>query len=95
MFWRVKLATFWQPTSIAKSTYLAKVGLFLKGVQFSLEPFMTIHFLSQLKLTQTLRITLYKLHFCFISSQNSQEKDMGSHFLTHYFLFLSISLLIL
>ena len=56
---------------------------------------MTIHFLSQLKLTQTLRVTLYKLHFCFISSQNPQEKGMGSHFLTQYFLFLSFSLLIL
>ena len=35
---------------------------------------MTIHFLSQLKLTQTLRVTLYKLHFCFISSQIFKKK---------------------
>ena len=87
MFWRVKLATFWQLTLVAKNECLAKVGLFLKGVQFSLEPFMTIHFLSQLKLTQTLCVTLYKLHFCIISTQNPQEKGMGSHFLTQYFLF--------
>ena len=70
VFWRVKLVTFWRLTSVAKNAWLAKVGLFLKGVQFSLEPFMTIHFLSQLKLTQTLRVTLYKLHFCIISTQN-------------------------
>ena len=48
---------------------------------------MTIHFLSQLKLTQTLCVTLYKLHFCIILTQNPQEKGIGSHFLTQYFLF--------
>ena len=48
---------------------------------------MTIHFLSQLKLTQTLCVTPYKPHFCIISTQNPQEKGIGSHFLTQYFLF--------
>ena len=59
---------------------------FSSDFQFSLELFMTIHFLSQLKLTQTLHVTLYKLHFCIISTQNPQEKGMGSHFLAQYFL---------
>ena len=58
-----------------------------KPFQFSLELFMTIHFLSQLKLTQTLRVTLYKLHFCTFSPPNLQEKGMGSHFLTSYLMF--------
>ena len=43
---------------------------FLKTFQFSLELFMTIHFLSQLELIQTLRVTLYKLHFCTCSPPN-------------------------
>ena len=58
-----------------------------KPFQFSLELFMTIHFLSQLKLTQTLRVILYKLHFCTFSPPNLQEKGMGSHFLTSYLMF--------
>ena len=44
-------------------------------------------FLSQLKLTQTLCVTLYKLHFCTFSPPNLQEKGMGSHFLTSYLVF--------
>ena len=35
---------------------------------------MTVHFLSQLSPSQTLRVTHFKLHCCFISSQNHQEK---------------------
>ena len=44
-------------------------------------------FLSQLILTQTLRVTFYKLHFCTFSPSNLQEKGMGSHFLTSYLVF--------
>ena len=44
-------------------------------------------FLSQLILTQTLRVTLNKLHFCIFSPPNLQEKDMSSHFLTSYLVF--------
>ena len=44
-------------------------------------------FLSQLILTQTLRVTLYKLHFYTFSPSNLQEKGMGSHFLTSYLVF--------
>ena len=56
---------------------------------------MTIHFLSQLKLTQTLRVTLYKLHFCIISTQKSSRKRYGFSLSHSIFLDLSISLLIL
>ena len=44
-------------------------------------------FLSQLKLTQTLCVTLYKLHFCTFSPSNLQEKGMGSYFLASYLVF--------
>ena len=60
---------------------------FSKPFQFSLKLFMTFHFHSQLKLTQTLRVTLYKLHFSPFSPPNFQEKCMGSHFLTSYLVF--------
>ena len=56
-------------------------------------------FLSQLKLTQTLCVTLYKLHFCIFSPPNLQEKGMGSHFLTSYrvlnFIFVNICVIVL
>ena len=48
---------------------------------------MPIHFLSQLKLIQTLCVTLYKLNFCTFSPPNLQEKGMGSYFLTSYVVF--------
>ena len=48
---------------------------------------MSIHFLSRLKLTQTLRVTLFKLHFCIISSQDLQEKGMGFLCLIWFFMF--------
>ena len=35
---------------------------------------MTIHLLSQLSPSQTLSVPIFKLHWCFISSQNHQEK---------------------
>ena len=54
VFWRLALATCWWLTPVS----------FSKPFQFSLEHFMTIHFLSQLELTQTLRVTLYNLYFC-------------------------------
>ena len=88
MFWRLALATCWRLTPVAKNPCLAKSGLvFKKPFQFSLERFMTIHFLSQLKLIQTLHVTLYKLYFCTCSPSNLQEKGMGSYFLTSYLVF--------
>ena len=87
VFWRLDLMTCWRLTPVAKNECLAKTGLVFKYFQFSLKLFMTIHFLSQLNLTQTLRVTLYKLHFCTFSPPNLQEKGMGSHFLTSYLMF--------
>ena len=70
VFWRLALATCWRLTPVAKNACLAKTRLVFKPFQFSLELFMTIHFLSQLNLTQTLRVTLYKLHCCTSSPPN-------------------------
>ena len=73
-FW---LEVFWRDwwfVSVVKIACLAFQRQFLKPFQLSLELFMSIHFLSQLKLTQTLRVTLYKLYCCFISSQIFKKK---------------------
>ena len=78
MFWRLALATCWRLTPVTKNTCLAKSGSVFKNLfQFSLELFMTIHFLSQLILTETLRVTLYKFHCCTCSPPNLQEKRYG------------------
>ena len=74
---------------------LCTVRAILKSFSVFPRTFVTIHFLSQLSLSQTLRVTLFEPHFCFISSQNLQEKGMGSLSLTQFFLFLSFSLLII
>ena len=87
MFWWLALATCWLLTPVAKNACLAISGSVFKPFQFSLELFMSIHFLSQLKLIQTLRVTLYKHHFCTCSPPNLQEKGMGSYFLTLYLVF--------
>ena len=67
----------WRLTPVTKNACLAKTGSVFKHFQFSLKFFMTIHFLSQLKLIQTLRVTLYKLHCCTCSPPNLQEKRYG------------------
>ena len=45
MFWWLDLATCWQLTSVAKNACLEKTGSVFKPFQFSLELFVTIHFL--------------------------------------------------
>ena len=95
MFWRLALATCWWLTLVAKNACLEKTGSVFKPFQFSLELFMIIHFLSQLKLTQTLHVTLYKVHCCTCSPPNLQEKRYGflfSHLISRIlsFIFLSI-----
>ena len=61
--------------------------LVFKTFQFSLEHFVTIHYLPHLNLSQTHRVTLKNLNFCFISTSILQEKGMGFLFLTTYFMF--------
>ena len=53
MFWRVDLASCWRLTSVAKNACLAKSGVVFKiFFSFSLELFVTVHFLSQLFLSK-------------------------------------------
>ena len=95
MFWRLDLMTCWRLTPVAKNECLAKTGLVFKYFQFSLKLFMTIHFLSQLNLTQTLRVILYKLHCCTCSPSNLQEKRYGllfSHLISLILSFFFVSI---
>ena len=62
---------------------------------FPLKLFVIVHLLSQLSPSQMLCVTHFKLHCCFLSTQNLQEKGMGFLFHTLYFLFLCFSLLII
>ena len=57
---------------------------------------MTIHFLSQLILTETLRVTLYKFHCCICSPPNLQEKKrygfLFSHLISRILSFIFVSI---
>ena len=95
MFWWLDLATCWRFTPVAKNACLAKIGSVFKSFQFSLELFMTIHFLSQLNLTQTLYVILYKLHCCTCSPPSLQEKRYGllfSHLISLILSFIFVSI---
>ena len=95
MFWRLDLATCWRLTPVAKNACLTKTGSVFKSFQFSLELFMTIHFLSQLNLNQTIYVILYKLHCCTCSPPNLQEKRYGllfSHLISCILSFIFVSI---
>ena len=95
VFWRLDLATCWQLTLVMKNVCLAKIGSVFKPFQFSLKLFMTIHFLSQLNLTYTLRVTLYKFHCCTCSPPNIQEKRyelLFSHLISLILSFIFVSI---
>ena len=95
MFCRLALATCWRLTPVAKNACLTKTRSVFKPFQFSLKIFMTIHFLSQLNLTQIRRVTLYKLHCCTCSPPNFQEKRYGllfSHLISLILNFIFVSI---
>ena len=75
MFWRLELATCWRLSSVTKSACLAKIrAVFLNLFQFFPRTFVTVHLLSKLSPSQTLHVPIFKLHWCFISYPNHQEK---------------------
>ena len=94
MFWRLDLATWWRLTSVAKNACLAKIGAVFKSFSVFPRTFMTIHLLSQLSPSQTLRVPIFKLHWCFISFQNHQEKVWILFFSSHFPCFMNVFLVI-
>ena len=81
----------WRLVSVTKNACFAFQRLFFKIFLVFPSTFcdysLSSPFLSQLKLIQTLHVTLYKLHFCTFSPSNLQEKGMGSYFLASYLVF--------
>ena len=64
----------WRLTSAAKNACFAQWGLFLKSFSVFLRTFCDCSFSLLSETSQTLRVTHFKLHCYFISSQNHQEK---------------------
>ena len=70
-------------------------GSFLNLFQFSLKLFVTIHLLSQLSLTQTLCVSIYKLHCCTCSPSNLQKTRYGllfSHLISLILIFIFVNI---
>ena len=80
MFWRLTLATCWRLTLVAKNACLAKSGSVFKNLFSFPSKFSWLFTLSQLKLTQTHHVTLYKLHFCIFFTSKSSRKRYGFSF---------------
>ena len=85
--WRLTLVTCSRLDSIAKITCFAQIGQFLNFFSFSVKLLCLFIVFPLSTLSQTLRVTLISLHFCFISTSNLQEKGMVFLFLATYFLF--------
>ena len=91
MFWRLELATLWRLNQVAKNACLAEIGAIFKS--FSVFPwtFVTVHLLSKLSPSQTLRAPTSILHCCIFSAQILQVTGMGFQFWTHFYLILCFS----
>ena len=91
MFWRLVLAACWQLTSVAKNACLAKIGAVFKSFSVFPRTFMTVHLLSKLSPSQTLRAPISNLHCCIFSAQILQVTGMGFLIWTHLYLILCFS----
>ena len=74
MLWRLELATVWRLNQVAKITCLAETGAVFKSFSVFPRTFVTVHLFSKLSPFQTLRESIFKPHWCFISYPNHQEK---------------------
>ena len=94
MFWRLELATLWRLSSVTKNACLAKIGAVFKSFSVFPRTFVTVHLLPQLSLSQTLRVPIFKLHWCFISYPNHQEKVWVLFSSSHFPYFMDVFLAI-
>ena len=91
MFWRLELATVWRLNQVAKNACLAEIGAVFKSFSVFPRTFVTVHLLSILSPSQTLRAPTSNLHCCIFSAQILQVTGMGVQFWTHFYLFLCFS----
>ena len=76
----------------SKNACSAETGAVFKSFSIFPRTFVTIHLLSQLSLSQTLRVPIFKLHWCFISSQNHLEKVWVFFSSSHFPCFMNVFL---
>ena len=65
-------------------------NFFLNLFQFFPQTFVTVHLLSKLSPSQTLRVPIFKPHWCFISYPNHQEKVWVLFYSSHFPFFLDV-----
>ena len=90
MFWRLELVTVWRLNQVAKNACLAEIGAVFKSFSVFPRTFVTIHFLSKLSPSQTLRESIFKSHWCFIFYPNHQEKVWVLFSQSHFPYFMDI-----
>ena len=90
MFWRLELATVWRLNQVTKNACLAKIGAVFKSFSVFPRTFVTVHLLSKLSPSQTLRESIFKSHWCFISYPNHQEKVWVLFSQSHFPYFMDI-----
>ena len=86
------MATVWRLNQVAKIACLAETGAVFKSFSVFPRTFVTVHLLSKLSPSQTLRVLISNLHCCILSAQNLQVTGMGFQFRTHFYLILCFSL---
>ena len=86
------MATVWRLNQVAKIACLAETGAVFKSFSVFPRTFVTVHLLSKLSPSQTLRVLVSNLHCCILSAQNLQVTGMGFQFCTHFYLILCFSL---
>ena len=92
MFWRLELATVWRLIQVMKNACLAETGAVFKSFSIFPRIFVTVHLLSKLSPSQTLRAPTSNLHCCVFFAQILQVTGTGFHFWTHFYLILCFSL---
>ena len=90
MFWRLELATVWRLNQVAKNACLAEIGAVFKSFSVFPRTFVTVHLLYKLSPSQTLRKSIFKSHWCFISYPNHQENVWVLFSQSHFPCFMDI-----
>ena len=87
MFWRLELATVWQLNQVAKNVCLAEIGAVFKSFSVFPRTFVTVHLLSKLSPSQTLRESIFKISLVLHFLSKSSRKGMGFDFSISFYLF--------
>ena len=92
MLWRLELATVWRLNQVAKNACFTEIRAVFKSFSVFPRIFVTVHLLSKLSPSHTLRALIFNLHCCILVAQNLQVTGMGFQFCTLFYLILCFSL---